>query len=49
MNIWKTTKLLADLATMDVVIEDKDKALIHLSSLLDEDYETFILILINDK
>jgi len=42
-------KLLADLANMDVVIEEEDKALILLSSLLDEDYETFVLTLINVK
>jgi len=34
-------KILADLANMDVVIEEEDKALILLSSLPDEDYETF--------
>jgi len=43
------TKLLADLANMDVVIEEEDKVLILLSSLPDEDYETFVLTLINDK
>ena len=42
-------KLLADLANMDVVIEEEDKAFILLSSLLDEDYETFVLTLINVK
>jgi len=42
-------KLLADLANMDVVIEEKDKTLIVLSSLPDEDYKTFILTLINGK
>jgi len=34
---------------MDVVIEEEDKALILLSSLPDEDYETFVLTLINVK
>ena len=34
---------------MDVVIEDEDKALILLSSLLDEGYETFVLTLINKR
>jgi len=34
---------------VDVMIEDEDKALILLSSLLDEDYETFDLTLINNK
>ena len=36
----KYTKLLADLANVDEVIKDEDKALILLSSLLDEEYET---------
>ena len=45
----KYTKLLADLANINVVIEDEDKALILLSSLPDEDFETFILTLINNK
>jgi len=36
------TKLLANLAKVDVVIEEKDKAFILLSSLLDEGYETFV-------
>jgi len=43
------TKLLADLVNVDLVIEEEDKALILLSSLPDEDYETFILTLINVK
>ena len=43
------TKLLADLANVDVVIEDEDKALLLLSSLPDEEYETFVLTLINGK
>ena len=43
------TNLLADLANVDVVIDENDKALILLSSLPDEDYETFILTLINGK
>ena len=34
---------------MDEVIKDEDKALILLSSFPDDDYETFILTLINDK
>ena len=41
------TKLIADLANVDEV--SKGEALIPLSSLPDEEYETFILILINDK
>jgi len=43
------TKLLADLANVDVVIEDEDKALIFLNSLPDEGYETFMLPLINGR
>ena len=42
-------KLLADLANMDEVINDEDKSLILLSSLPHDDYETFVLTLINDK
>jgi len=42
-------KLLADLANVDEVIKDKDKALILLSSLPDEEYEILILTLINGK
>jgi len=40
-------KLLMNLANVDVIIDDKDKALILLSSLPNEGYETFILTLIN--
>ena len=43
------TKLLADLANVDEVIKDKDKALILLNSLLYDDYETCILKLMNGK
>ena len=43
------TKLLADLVNMDVNIEEEDKAVILLNSLLDEEYETFVLTLINGK
>ena len=47
INIY--TKLLTDLANLDIVIDDEDKALILLSSLLDEGYETFMLTLINGR
>ena len=43
------TNLLADLTNVDEVPTDKDKALILLNSLLGDDYENFILILINSK
>jgi len=42
-------KALADLANVDVVIDEKDKALILLSSLPDKGYETFVLTLINER
>jgi len=48
-HINNYTKLLTDLANVDEVIKDEDKALNFLSSLPDEKYETFILTLINDK
>ena len=43
------TKLLTDLDNMNVTIEEKDKTLILQNSLPDEEYETFILTLINSK
>jgi len=44
INIYMN--LLTDLANVDEVIKNEDKALILLSSLLDEEYATFILTLI---
>ena len=41
------TKLLTNLVNVDVDIEEEDKALILLNSFPDEEYETFILTLIN--
>ena len=43
------TKLLADLAKVDVVIKEEDKAFILLTSVPDEGYETFVLTLINER
>ena len=43
------TKLLADLINVNVAIEEEDKLLILLNSLSDEEYESFILTLINGK
>ena len=43
------TKLVIDLVNMDVKIEEEDKVLILLNSLPKEEYETFILTLINGK
>ena len=43
------TNLLADLVNVDVAIKEEEKALILLSSLPNEDYETFVLTLISDK
>ena len=40
-------KLLTDLVKVDMSIEEEDKALILLNSLPDEEYETFVLTLIN--
>jgi len=42
-------KFLIDLINVDVDIEEEDKALILLNSLPDEEYETFVLTLINGK
>jgi len=43
------TKLFIDLISVDVDIEEEKKVLILLNSLLDEEYETFVLTLINEK
>ena len=43
------SKLLTDLVNEDAAIEEEDKALILLNFLPDEEYETFILTLINGK
>jgi len=43
------TKLLIDLVNVDVDIKEKNKALILLNFLPDEEYETFILTLNNRK
>jgi len=43
------TKFLTDLVNVDVKIEEEDKTLILLNFLPEEEYETFILTLINDK
>jgi len=43
------TKLLADLANVNVVIDEENKALILLNSLPDEGYETFVCTLINGR
>ena len=48
-HINNYTKLLADLANVNVVINAEDKSLILLSSLPDEGYETFVLTLINGR
>jgi len=45
VNIY--TKLLANLTNLTVVIDDEDKLLILLSSLADEGYDIFVLIVIN--
>jgi len=43
------TKLLTNLVNVDVEIKEDDKVLILLNSLSDEEYEIFILTLINGK
>ena len=43
------TKLLTNLVNVDVEIDEKDKAIILLNSLLVEEYETFTLTLINRR
>jgi len=43
------TKLLIDLVNVDMDIKEEDKMLILLKSLPDEEYETFVLTLINGK
>ena len=48
-HINKYTKLLVDLTNLNVVIEDEDKALILFSFLSDEEYETFVFILIKNN
>ena len=42
-------KLLTDLVNVDVKIEEEDNSLILLNSLPEEEYESFILTLINGK
>jgi len=42
-------KLLTDLANEGVKIDEEDKAVILLNSLPEEEYETFTLILINER
>jgi len=42
-------KLLTDLINVDVDIKEEDKVLILLNSLPDEEDETFVLTLINEK
>ena len=43
------TKLFIDLANVNEMIKGEDKALIFLSSLPNDEYETIVLTLINDK
>jgi len=48
-HISNYRKLLADLANMEEMIKDKEKILILLSSIPNEEYKTFVLTLINGK
>ena len=43
------TKFLTDLVNVYVTIDEKDKTVILLNSLLDEECETFTLTLINER
>ena len=43
------TKLFTNLVNVDVTIKEEDNPLLLLNALPDEEYETFILILINGK
>ena len=43
------TKIFANLVNVEVMIEEEEKVLILLGSLPNEDYETFVLSLINSK
>ena len=45
----KYTKLLTVLVNVDLKIEEEDKALILLNSFPEEEYETFIVTVINGK
>ena len=48
-HINNFTKFLTDLVNVDMKIEEEDKTLILLNSLPEEEYEAFILTLINGK
>jgi len=48
-HINNYTKLLVNLVNVDVEIEEEDKVVILLNSLPDEEYEIFVLTLINGK
>jgi len=43
------TKLLIDVVNVDVKIYEEDKAVILLNSLIEKEYETFTLTLINGR
>jgi len=48
-HISNYTKLLTDLVSVNVKIEEEDKVVVLLNSLPDEEYETFTLTLINGR
>ena len=43
------TKLLSDMANVDIMVEDEDKAMLLLCSLPEDDFGTFFLTMINGK
>ena len=48
-HLNRYTKLLTDLVNVDVEVNEEDKAVILLNSLLVEEYETFTLTFINGR
>ena len=48
-HLNRYTNLLTDLVNVDVEIDEEDKAVILLNSLLQGEYETFTLTLINGR
>ena len=43
------TKLLSDMANVDIIVEDEDKAMLLLCSLPEDDFGTFVLTMINER
>ncbi|XP_020266969.1 uncharacterized protein LOC109842514 [Asparagus officinalis] len=43
------TKLLSDMANVDIMVDDEDNAMLLLCSLSEDDYGTFVLTMINGR